>query len=251
MPATSDLLARVKLENEWRWTKTELARIANLSIRPADPKEIVRVSDRTSPSIVAIQVGPVALKVPERGFHRENRLYVYVVGSFGFARHTWEEHRLLETVGVSAETAYFRSGEGGKLKLVHGAHFDHEPAKQGHPVFHMQLRGSLQEYGTFIQQQFGLEGTVDDGLVDLLRTVRIASAQLDVFSLLLQIAADQLLPPAANPVQRMAFNQIRNRNSLCGARCKDAELAAKQALPATSPLAAYACFRARHWYPDV
>jgi len=249
MSDSAAAVVRAKIIDEWRWTATELARLGTVFVRPSDVLSFIRVGERTSDAVIAIDIGPVALSVPERA-SSSKRLYVYVTGFFQFSRQTWEDGEMLETTHVSAEAAYFRAHQEG-LVLVHGAHYDHAPSHLGHPVFHLQLRGSLVEYGSFVQAQFGLNGEIRDGISETLRNVRSASAQVDVFSLLLQVGADQLLDKNSGREQRRAFNKLRDRAVLCGSLCRDGEVAGVQAIPSSCPTVAFRCYRARHWYPST
>jgi hypothetical protein len=240
-------LVRNKLVEEWRRAITELSRLGTVSVRPSDPRAVIRVADGVSQDVIGVAVDPVVLSVPERA-SPSKRLYVHIMGWFEFSRACWDERKILETVRVSAEAAYFRSHKK-RLTLVHGAHYDHTPSHLGHPVFHMQLRGSLFEYGGFIQQQFGIEGEISDGIRETLRNVRSPSAQVDIFSLLLQVGADQLLHQSSGREERRAFNRLRSMAELCGPLCRDG--APEQGVPSSRPDTSFRCYRARHWYPNT
>lgn len=249
MTDIAEAAIRSKLLTEWRFTKTQLRRINGVVVvRPTDDQRIVQVGNRTTETAISIEVGPLVLNVPERGDHHRPRLFVYVKGFLEFSRDAWVQTQSLVTTHTQTEAAYFRADSGGNLVLVYGAHYDYEKRKHGHPVFHLQLRGSLEEYGNLIQSEFSLKGTVEDGIAKMLRNVRAASAQIDAFSCLLQVAADHLLPAAVTPDQREAFNALQGRADLCSPYCQRGK---PQALPSTEPHSEFRCFRVRHWYPRI
>jgi hypothetical protein len=239
-------VVRQRLVAEWTAALTELERLGPVVARPTDSYKLIRIGPGTSDASIEILLGPLVLHVPERGGHKAQRLFIYLEGAFVFDRVEWTSAKALVTTRVSAEAAYFRLDGAGDLVLVHGAHYDHEPSRSGHPVFHAQLRGSLHQYGAFVRTEFSLTGQIHDGLSVMLRNVRAASAQLDIFSLLLQVAADQLLRETPSAEQRIAFNRLRGRALLCGPQC-----APTAAVPSSRPTTEYRCYRARHWYPEA
>ena len=251
MTAAADIEVRNRLIAEWKWTKTQLERVNSVVLRPSNAYDVVHLSKRANDRIIAVNLGPLVLNVPERGNRQAAHLYIYVSGSFEFSRALWLRDGTLDTTHVQTEAAYFRGEHRKDLLLVHGAHYDYTPGQRGHPVFHMQLRGALLDYASVVRACFGLTGEVSDGIPRMLRNVRAASAQIDVFSFLVQIAADHLLPQSANVDQRDAFNSLRARADLCGPYCREGEAGSSQPLPASDPTRGYRCFRARHWYAQI
>jgi hypothetical protein len=52
---------------------------------------------------------------------------------------------------------------------------------------------SFSTFSTHVHEQYGIEGGVSDCLAGVLKTVRLPTAQMDMFSLFLQLCADHLL----------------------------------------------------------
>lgn len=238
-----------RILSEWRWTTTQLKRLNPAIQHKPDDQAIIREGERTDTDVISVNVGPLVLHVPERGSHTKPSLFVYLEGGYLFSRDTWTRSSALDSTYVYALTAYFRRTGAGDLLLVHGAHYDYTRGSIGHPAFHLQLRGSLAKYGEVVKETFSLHGDVIDGIAHQLRTVRLPSAQLDPFSCIFQIAADQLLPKAADQDQRAAFNQLHSRAELCGPYCRSKT--PSQLLPSSTPDTSYHCYRARHWYTGV
>ncbi|HKO20533.1 MAG TPA: hypothetical protein VJU82_16785 [Acidobacteriaceae bacterium] len=233
-----------------------MRRIGGIEIRPADLGSAIRPGDGTTATEIALDVGPIFINVTERGAQGVKSIFIHLLGSFTFDRTAWEANRVLDTLGLQTEAAYFRRSMG-QLRLAYGAHYDHIPASvtgpkaTGHPVFHVQARGELDAYGAAIAKEYRLQEQVGGGLEGMLRNVRSASAQLDVFSVLLQIAADHLLPQHPTKEQKSAFNALRSMSALCGPLCTGSGAASEQAPPSTKPVSPIRCFRARHWYREL
>jgi hypothetical protein len=249
MTDTAELMARAALQKEWLFTKTQLHRLNSVMVlRPTENQGIIRPGDRTTENVISLEVGPILLNVPERGVHHKARIFIFLKGYFEFSREAWINDKIFLTTSTQTEVAYFRADDDGNLQLVYGAHYDYTRGHHGHPAFHLQLRGALEEYGAMIKSAYSLSGVVTDGIFPVLRNVRTASAQLDVFSCVLQIAADHLLPLSVTPGQREAFNALQGRGELCSPFCR---AGGPQPLPSTEPVAPFRCFRARHWYSRI
>lgn len=243
----SAIRIRHRLAAEWGRIRVDLTRLGSVSISPTDDTKVLKLSPSALHHEIAIDFGPVVFRVPERGEHLANRLYVFLDGQYRFQRSAWEERGEIETIGVQSRAAYFRSDSTGNLSLVHGVHFDHDPIGVGHPIFHMQHRGNFDLCGSFILAELKIGGKVTSDIPRILRNVRSASAQLDAFSVILQVAADHLLPREPSHDQRHSFNALLSRDVLCGKYC----CAGKQQAPEVAPTGPFRCFRARHWYRRI
>ncbi len=125
---------------------------------------------------------------------------------------------------------------------VYGAHYDFASNEIGHPVFHGQMR-SFKEFSEVIKNRhYGVE---DAELVDLvegiLKSVRLPSAQMDVFSFLLQLVADHLLSPDSGVDDKTRFRELLERSKFI--QGLGSQMARLQVPPAN------VCYRAVHWYP--
>lgn len=118
-------------------------------------------------------------------------LFIVAEGRLSLSRQLFAEHGLMQTRDFSTRVGYFRRVPG-LLEHVFGAHYDFSRDELGHPAFHGQMR-SFSTFSTHVHEQYGIEGGVSDYLAGVLKTVRLPTAQMDMFSLFLQLCADHLL----------------------------------------------------------
>lgn len=185
-------------------------------------------------------MNPIALQVPERGDHPRLNIYIALCGYFYFDTRALKDKQLVITK-FGTRVAYFRKVQG-RFDHVFGAHFDFSENELGHPVFHGQIK-NLQDMFDVISSLLNVEGDVETGLPKVLSTVRVPTAQLDVFSLLLQVFADHLLTKRSTPEEKAAFNQLLSlAASVRGAGHLIRRLAADHV---------ESCMSAWHWYPTI
>ena len=112
----------------------------------------------------------------------------------------------------------------------------------GHPAFHAQIK-SFSLFSNHIREQYRVNKPVDDPVKSLIRTVRVPVAQMDVFSLFVQICVDHLVSVKSSHEARDAFNALVQKGGFCqGAGFQMARLGTDDAR---------VCYRARHWYPMI
>jgi hypothetical protein len=229
---------------QWSEVIAELGRLRpSAEAKPTDGYSIFRTTNAVGADVVALEIRPVVFNVPERGYHREaNELFIVVKGDMSFRRQEFIDTGELVTHSFGTQVGYFRRKDEG-FSHVYGAHYDFALSDLGHPVFHAQLR-SFVELAAHIHEYYGYAtDEVTDLVSGLLRTVRIPTAQLDAFSLFLQICADHLLSEKSGPEEKRAFNSLLQKSRFCRG-------AAGQ-LPRLATEEARACYRARHWYPAI
>jgi hypothetical protein len=181
---------------------------------------------------------PVVVVVPERATHSDMSLHVVLAGKLCIDKAHFRQHRSLRTRRFGTQVAYFRLKESAKkLQHVYGAHYDYDVDVLGHPVFHSQVK-DFPAYKSEIQGHEDLE--LDNFVGGVLQRVRVPTAQMDVFSLLLQIVADHLLSASAGELERASFAKlIETSRKLQGAGCTVDRLGRAPAIE---------CYRALHWY---
>jgi hypothetical protein len=235
---TSLMLQR--LVAQWDEVNTALSRLnAAAEVRPSDGWSVFRPLPGPPTNIVEFDFGPAVFNVPERATHVSADLFVAVAGRLAFRRDLFNSEDILATDGFSTRAAYFRQ-KGNGADHIYGAHYDFALDELGHPVFHSQMR-SFSGMWAAVNERYGTNGTADDHISGILQTVRVPTAQMDVFSFFLQLCADHLLFPDSGPDERAAFNLLLEKSSFIrGAGYQAARLATE---------AARHCYRARHWYP--
>jgi hypothetical protein len=231
-----------RLVSNWDHLKAQFERLHSAAgIRPVDGYALFRQVEAASPALVRFEVSPVVFNLPERATHVNADLFVVVKGKLSFERKQFVEEDILATHDFGTEVAYFRRSSK-SLDHVFGAHYDFSLEEVGHPAFHGQIRSYL-ELSDTVKSRYNVDQTAVDYVRGLLRTVRVPTAQMDVFSLFMQLGADHLLYRKSGPEERAAFNSLLQRGAFCqGAAFRVPGLETEQART---------CYRARHWYAAI
>jgi len=224
------------LVEQWSNVLPQLDRLSLPEARPADGHRIFTLIDW--PKVegqIAFTVNPVTFNVPERA-NGSADMYIVAQGRIHLDQAALREARKLRTVSFATEVGYFRMSKG-KLNHVYGAHYDFSLNDIGHPIFHAQMK-SYNERGQWVSDAFKLDCESHDYMANVLRTVRLPTAQMDFFALVLQICADHLMSKDSGAEQLEAFENLRKVNySIQGAGHLWAQLAG-----------APPCMRSQHWY---
>ena len=226
-----------QVQNAWQQSVVQMKRMYGASVvRPADPNEIFVVKVDSNDEI-KIEVNHVVFKVPEKANSRASDLYIVVCGWLSFQGPDFSI-KPLKTKSYGTWIGYFRS-KPGQLSHVYGAHYDMDEERPGHPVFHSQI-GPQTAFGEIIKQQFHLTDAIVDEMGNLLRTVRTPSAQMDIFSVFMQVSADHLFGKDPSKDVKRAFGSMRTAS--------DFYLGAGNHLAYLNQPPANTCYRSRHWY---
>lgn len=228
-----DLLVR-----QWNSAMEALGAFS-LNVVPNDPWSIfsLTTSHRQKPGELSFTINPVTFNVPERAGDTRLNVYISVRGWINLDEKQ-VTNKTLCAVGFGTEAAYFRSKDG-ILNHVFGVHYDCSLDEVGHPTFHSQQR-SYKDRDTEIITHFQLKSADEDPLKNILRNVRIPTAQMDFFALLVQICADHLIDQNSDPEQLKNFDKIR---------ASSAEVHGVTDL--LQRLQVAKCTRGGHWYCDA
>ena len=231
---------RVQREVETAWSRAmhHLRQISQSSIvRPQTPAQVFSLDANTVNDVVKLSVGPVVLHVNERPSRPGPNLFIVVTGWMSFEGPDFKATPF-RTRDFGTEVAYFRVKQD-RLEHIFGAHYDMDDSDYRHPVFHVQL-ASRTESSSHVRDLFSQNRKVMDNMDRVFRTVRIPTAQMDVFSVLTQVCADHLIGQQPAPATTSAFEGIKDAASFfIGAGHKFEFL---RTAPAPS------CYRASHWY---
>ena len=231
-----------KLVSQWTQVQAQLARLNNsASALPQDGYAIFHPADSSAVDSVSFDLSPVVLNLPERASDSELELFVVLKGRITFDRSDFCDDRPLRTRNFGTEIGYFRV-DGNRLDHILGAHYDYSEDELGHPAFHAQLRSYASEFRPHIVAQLGIQFEAgEDKISGILKTARLPTAQMDLFSTILQLFADHLLYAGSSVDERRAFNRLLDKNRFCqGAAHRIPRLGSEQACE---------CYRALHWYP--
>lgn len=231
-----------ELASNWAEVVTALEKLnPTAMVKPVTPDDIFRPMERTGDdSSLRFGIAPVVFKLPERSSGRaKNDLFVVVEGRLSLDRAQFHAEKKLVTTGFDSRAAYFRL-QNDHLQHVYGTHYELEVDRCGHPFFHGQMR-SFAELWERVAHFYQVPSQVVDQLQGVLRTVRVPIAQMDVFSVYLQLCADHLIGETSGPEERRAFEVLKNRMEfLQGAGLRS---------PLLSTDAARLCYRSWRWYP--
>jgi hypothetical protein len=233
----NELTARKLLIQQWNNIQPQLQRLNMPAIRPADAEGLFKLITHSK---VAGQIGfeitNVTFNVPERA-NGATDIYIVATGRIYLDETALNPPSTLKTVSFATEVGYFRKTRRG-LEHVYGAHYDFALDEIGHPVFHAQLK-SYNERGQEVSETFQLGCESTDCVGGVLRTVRLPTAQMDFFALIVQICADHLLSKDSGDEERRAFADLRKVS-------QDIQGAGYLAARLTNTAG---CMRAPHWYP--
>lgn len=213
--------------------------------RPVDirPNKAVDIFKQTAAPAgrSCFDVKPVVFKLPEKPSHSDQGLFVVVSGSLEFEPPVTGAK--LRTKHCSTQIAYFKAKRE-VLDHVCGIHYDLDDQLIAHPVFHAQLT-CLGAMRADVENAYHLHyepGT--DFMKGVIPNVRIPTAQMDFFSVALQLCADHLVNSESDAGSKNSFQALRTylADSIAGACGSHAGLVAASRAE---------CYRAPYWYLDA
>ena len=194
--------------------------------------------DQTAPAnVIKFLIAPTVFHISERASRAGPNLFVVVSGWLSFEGPDFRQHPL-RTSDFGTQVAYFRTSSN-SLDHIFGAHYDMDESDYRHPVFHAQLHSYAQS-ADHVRNLFSRNQRTSDHMRNVFRTARIPTAQMDIFSVLVQISADHLIGQRPAPATTTAFGKLKDTvGFMIGAGHKASYL--------NSPPAS-TCYRAIHWY---
>lgn len=226
----------------WEAVRLCVERLNNsASVIPADAAGLFRVS-HSDADVLAFDIGETLLILPERAKQVSNPMHIVVKGRLTIDKKHFMTSEQLRTTHFQSEAGYFRLKTDGTLQHVFGAHYDLTQNEVGHPAFHAQLKSFL-GFADIVQLRYAdTPLNVTNAMENVLKTVRLPSAQMDYFSLLIQAVADHLMSPNSSSTEDVnSFQALLGKSKSFQGRAYD--IARLQEPSAT------ACYRSVHWYP--
>ena len=153
-------------------------------VRPSDARDVFRFGTSESDGGIPCEISPVVFFVPERASHNQRTLYIGVKGRLVFDGPSRRE--ILRARWFSTSVGYFRNKKE-TLEHIFGVHYDVDDTQIDHPVFHGQIAPQTDFVGA-INQHYHADLVARDGVRNILRGVRIPSAEMDVFSVFCRFA---------------------------------------------------------------
>jgi hypothetical protein len=198
--------------------------------------EIFSIDSNPTATEIKLNINPIILNLPERIGRPEANLYIAVSGWLSFEKTKLRER--LRTHGFGTRIGYFRT-KPKVLEHVYGAHYDIEENLTGHPVFHSQMSSKI-EFAEQVCEAFSLTAPLCDRMTYVLKNVRVPTAQMDVFAVILQLCADHLMSSQSGDEAKAAFaTMVASCGFFDGAAHRFAYLNAGLAP---------SCYRSPHWY---
>lgn len=229
-----------RVTTEWTNLTASMGRMYQSgAIRPGNPNDIFQpdAGDAAAPNDATFTIRPIVFNLPEAPGGQPT-LFIALKGWLSFS-----DVQLgagpMKTKSFGTEMGYFRR-RNSRLEHVYGVHFDLDESKPGHPVFHAQV-SSQSRLGDSVRELYRLEDEIVNEFSPKLGNIRIPSAQMDVFSVVVQICADHhlALGGAGAPV-KAEFDKIRKTNSFF--------LGAAHRMSFLNSQPASDCYRSAHWY---
>ena len=206
--------ARSKSRNDWihAWDKTVITmkKNSNVSINPEIYDEVFH-QEESKDEVKFYTKRPISFNVPERYLlnklgNDECNIMVILEGWLTFEKNEYTNLLKLTSSGklISSDfgtrVEYYRKNKPFGWKFLNSIHYDYEPSFANHPVFHAQLSNRSLLYskaGYDFASLYPLSGNVE-----LLKATRIPTFQMDIFSTLVSICADHLIPTVHNPSEK-------------------------------------------------
>jgi len=163
---------------------------------------------------MAYQVSGFFLGMPQMPNSRKHTENVYLIGLLNGV----VAERTAQLKSYATEVSYCRmqnlSNQYGEQKAIAGYHFDFEStsSKINHPIFHVQQSIRAGERFFEFNTNFSLPEFPFDH--PEIRTLRIPTPQMDIFSAIVMILADHIVPPDGSSEPFLEFLSVVDQTLL-------------------------------------
>lgn len=230
-----------KLAAVWQDFKGNMKRMRHESdVRPGSSEDIFKFREVACSDEIKVEVDPVVFKFPERAEKAICSLYIVVKGWITF-KSPIETDAKWRARSFGTSVGYFRI-KPNHLLHIYGVHYDCDENSFGHPVFHAQFKSQL-DLLEEIRERFRERSSACDKVKNILRNVRTPSAEMDIFSVFIQICGDHLIYEGSSTDEKAAFSQMLKS-------CGFFTGAAERISHLHQPSRPY-CYRSGRWYPPV
>ena len=237
-------LVRVKKEVTGAWTelRARMQTISSISlVRPVEPEEVFTFTHDKDYGKIIATVRPVTFNVPYRANAATAKIFVAIDGWIEFSDD--DTSGSLRSLRFQTNVGYFRDGGPNTLQYLCGIHYDYDSYDAiGHPVYHCQFGPQVRffdEVNACFHRAFS---EPSDDLKAIPRQIRIPTAQMDPFSVFLQVCSDHLISEGSDANKLAAYASLLKT---CGFfTCSSNGIAQLGAAFAESNL------RSHHWYND-
>lgn len=224
------------MNGAWSEVAATLAKISNVSaVRPEHGAQIFTY--RLGDKMVRVDVKPVTFNVTLKPNSHRPDLYVTFSGWMEF--HEKDADHDLRSLGFKTQVGYFTVASRNRLEHPLSLHYDYDRRLIAHPYYHGQL-GSSTASVSAINNAFRTTYPPINGRPPALSHVRIPTAHMDAFSVLIQILSDHLIDENAGPDAVQAYTRAVKACSFF--ECDAADV------PRFGKAFQKGSLRAHHWY---
>jgi hypothetical protein len=227
---------------QWEAVRACIERLNNSAkVEPSDPLGLFKIIESDA-NVVEFEIGRTLLIFPERANDTSTQMHIVITGRLSIDKIHFQAHGQIRTVNFKSEAGYFRLKRDGTLQHVFGAHYDLTEDEIGHPAFHAQLKSFL-DFADVVKCRYESSTlNVTNEMNNVLKTVRLPSAQMDYYSVLIQAIADHLISQSHSTTENIAtFRDLLAKNKSIQGRAYQ--------IPRLQAQNAITCYRSVHWYP--
>lgn len=216
MDKVSKANARQEVSRAWQRVHAAMRHLdPSVTVKPSTFGDIFVIDDDTTDG-VRFEIKPVVLSVPQKIATNKSsvRLFVVINGNIKFELEKNKDQFVTSSFGTNI--GYFRIAED-KIEHVYGAHFDFDPSLVAHPVFHSQLKSHAdlfeeiqKHHSNFVDRDLG-----EDCMRGVLVNVRLPTAQMDFFGVLLQVCSDHLINDTSGKPEKAKRSHYENLRRYC------------------------------------
>lgn len=183
----------LKLAGEcWRKCHAQMRRLdPNINVKPSKAEDLFEIDYKASDKVRLIIKPVVIWTLVKRAGSKKPRVYIVLSGAIDFDATTISERPVAEW--FSTQIGYF-CVSGRDVEHVCGAHYDFDP-RTAHPVFHTQLTSQTEMWHSVTNHFDAMRGhsVSIDHMNSVMSNVRFPTAQMDFFSVLLQVCSDHMI----------------------------------------------------------
>ena len=222
------------IEKAWIEFQANMRRMgAGCAVRPNQAGDIFKYVDGEP---IEVEIRPITFFLKEKPSHARPTMYVVVQGLIHFRLFEDGTFRAVES---RTRVGYFLKRDE-RIEHVYGVHHDFDGTHIAHPVFHSQIAPMRQFLDNINESWNERYEDVTNHVQKMLTNVRIPSAQMDAFSVFLQLCSDHLVHAGSVRTQIAAYRSVFKSVSFFRGAFPE--------VPRLQSAIDETCLRPHHWY---
>ena len=188
--------------------RARMQTISSISLlRPAEPEDVFRFTHDKNYGKIIATVRPVTFNVPYRANATTAKIFVSIDGWIEFS--DANASGPLKSLRFESNVGYFRDGGVNTLQYLCGIHYDYDSYNAiGHPIYHCQFGPQVKFFGEVNACFYRNFSEPSDDLTAIPRQIRIPTAQMDPFSVFLQVCSDHLINEGSDANKLVAYASL-------------------------------------------